>query len=270
MLTPRSIEEALTRSEKQVSEKIKSYLDQPSEENVHDLRTSIRRALATGKVLPGKVRKSKESKKYLDGLQKLLKLNAKVRDADIILSKLPNHGEHPEFSELAKKLRTQRESSLKEAERFASSLKDSKGIAIDANDIRSSTLQKRFTKTTNQLTKKLREGFKLVKSKPKDLNQLHNLREDSRRLRYTLEIDNHPKSSKLVQIAEAWQDVLGKIRDADIFISRIDNEKTTPKLKEVLEREKADRNANYQKFLEIARESPGLKYSQSSSEFGPD
>lgn len=269
MLTPSSYEEALSKSEKQVSDRIKSYLDHPTEDNVHELRTSIRRALATCNVLPKKIRKSKESKQYLDGLQELLKLNTRVRDTDIILSKLPNHGDTQEFSEFAKKLKNQRESSLKKAERFASSFKD-KSIAVDPRDISPSTLQKRYTKTANGLANKLKQGLRLVKSKPKDLDQLHKLREDSRRLRYTLEIDNQPKSSKLVQIVEAWHDVLGKIRDADIFISSLEEGKSTPKAMEVLEAERKGRRENYDKFLEIAKESQGLKYSRSSSEFGPD
>jgi len=270
LITPDSFEQTLSNSEEQVSEKIKSYLEKPNEDNVHDLRTSIRRALATSNVLPKKARKEKISRKYLDGLQKLLKLNASVRDADIVLSKLPNHGDSSDFSLLAKKLNDQRESSVKKAKHLASSIKYEKGIAFDIKDLSKSVLQKRFFKTTNELTKKLREGLRLVKSEPKDLNQLHKLREDSRRLRYTLEIDDHAKSSKLLPIVETWQEILGKIRDADVFISRVNKEKSNPKLKEVLERETAFRKENYEKFLEIAKESPELKYSRSSSDFGPD
>jgi len=270
MITPDSFEHVLSNSEKQVSEKIKSYLQKPNEDNVHDLRTSIRRALATTSVLPKKIRKDKESRKYLDELKKLLKLNASVRDTDIVLSKLPNHGDSPEFSKLSKKLNAEREASLKKARRVASSLKVEKGPTLDVRDISSSTLQKRFLKTTNELTKKLREGLRLVKNEPKDIDQLHKLREDSRRLRYTLEIDDHAKSSKLLPVVEMWQDILGKIRDADIFITSVSREKTSPTLKEVLDREQASRKENYAKFLEIAKESPGLKYSLSKSDFGPD
>lgn len=260
MISPNTFEQTLSDSEKQVREKIKSYLEKPDEKNVHDLRASIRRALATSNVLPKKIRKEKESRKYLDGLQKLLKLNATVRDADIVLSKLPNHGDSPDFSKLATKLNIKRESSLKKARQTAYSIKDEKGITFDAKDVSSAVLQKRFAKTTRVLTKKLREGLKLVKSKPKDLDQLHKLREDSRQLRYTLEIDENAKSSKLLSIVEAWQDVLGKIRDSDIFVMSTSNNKTSPKIKEVLEREKETRKENYEKFLEIAKESPGLKY----------
>ena len=270
MLTPSSYQEALSKFEKQVSDKIKSYLNHPSEDNVHELRSSIRQTLATSNLLPKKIRKSNETKKYLDGLEKLLKLNAKVRDTDIVLSKLPNHGDSPEFSEFAKKLKNRRESSLKKAERFASSFKDNKGIALDAKDISPSALQKRFAKTANGLAEKLKQGLRIVKTKPKDLVQLHKLRENSRRLRYTLEIDNQPKSSKLVRIVDAWHDVLGKIRDADIFISSLEDRKSTPKTMEVLEIERKGRKANYEKFLEISRESQGLKYSRSNSEFSPD
>jgi CHAD domain-containing protein len=94
---------------------------------------------------------------------------------------------------------------------------------------------------------------------PKNLDELHKLREDSRSLRFTLEMDDNPETSKLLPVLEKWQDVLGEIRDSDIFISRVEEGKFSSKLKEVLEKERSGRQENYEKFLEIAKESPSLQ-----------
>lgn len=232
MITPHSYNETLSKSEKIVSDKLRVYLKEPSEENVHDLRTSIRRLLTNANILPKKIRAQKESRTYLEGYERLLKLNAKIRDIDIILSKLPHHGDDPAFSKLAKQLEKMRESLLKKAARFASSIKDNKSFPIEADKLSAKLIQKRFKKTASALTKALKKHLQIVVKEPLNLDELHKLREDSRRLRFTLEMDDTPESSKLLPVLETWQDVLGKIRDSDVFITHFDGEKTTFKDRE--------------------------------------
>ena len=69
-------------------------------------------------------------------------------------------------------------------------------------------------------------------------------------------MDDSPETSRLLPVLEKWQNVLGEIRDSDIFISRVEDGKFSSKLKEALEKERSDRQENYEKFLEIFRESP--------------
>jgi hypothetical protein len=72
-------------------------------------------------------------------------------------------------------------------------------------------------------------------------------------------MDDSPETSKLLPVLEKWQEVLGEIRDSDIFISRVEDGKFSSKLREVLERERSSRQESYEKFLEIAKESPSLQ-----------
>lgn len=256
MITPQSYSEGLTKSEKQVSDRIKAYLKEPNEENVHDLRTSIRRLLTVANILPKKIRAKKESKKALSEYEKLLRLNTKVRDIDIIFSKLPKHGDDPAYSRLAKQLTKLRTSSIKKAGRFASSIRDSPKPIIKTSEISPKSVEKRFKKTASALGKQLKKRLEIVVKEPENTVELHKLREDSRRLRFTLELDDTPQSSKLAPVLETWQDVLGKIRDSDIFVSRLEHEKGTKKMEQVISQEKTERKENYEKFLEIAKESP--------------
>jgi CHAD domain-containing protein len=258
LITPQSYTHSLSKSEKIVSDKVKAYLKEPSEDNVHDLRTSIRRLLTTANILPKKIRGEKESKRYLESHEKLLRLNAKVRDIDIILSKLPHHGDDPAYATLAKQLQKVRESSLKKAQRFAESIKDKTSLPIKTGELSEPIIQKRFRKTAKALTETLREHLHIVVKEPKNRDELHKLREDSRRLRFTLEIDDTPESSRLLPVLETWQDVLGKIRDSDVFISHFEDEKQPAKIGKVLEQERTARKENYEKFLDIFKESPDL------------
>jgi CHAD domain-containing protein len=61
LITPESYTQSLSRSEKIVSDKVRAYIKEPSEENVHDLRTSIRRLMTTANVLPKTIRRHRES-----------------------------------------------------------------------------------------------------------------------------------------------------------------------------------------------------------------
>jgi CHAD domain-containing protein len=256
LITPRSYSESLSRSEKIVSDKVKEYLKEPSEENVHDLRTSLRRLLTTANILPKKIRGQRESRRYLENCDKLLRLNAEARDIDIVLSKLPHHGDDPAYAKLAVRLNNTREASIKKARQIASLIEIKKDLPIHPKEISAPLIQKRFKKSTDALAKRLKKHLRIVVKESKDLDELHKLREDSRRLRFTLEIDDSPKTTKLLPVLESWQDVLGKIRDSDIFISHVKDEKGSAKIREVLEQEKSERHENYEKFLEIARESP--------------
>jgi CHAD domain-containing protein len=259
MITPHSYSESLSKSEKNLSDKVKAYLKEPSQDNVHDLRVSIRRLLTTASILPKKIRGQKQSQKRLESYERLFKLNAKVRDLDIVLSKLPPHEDDPAYAKVMKRLNKDRESSLKKAQRFASSIKDKKNRSVATDDLPGSAIQKRFKKTANSLSKSLRKHLSIVVKDPKNTAELHKLREDSRRLRFTLEMDDTPETSKLLPVLETWQEVLGKIRDSDIFIERLEHEKDSSKLREVLNQEKSNRNDNYERFLEIAKESPSFR-----------
>lgn len=256
MITPQSYAHSLSKSEKLVSDSVKAYLKEPNEDNVHDLRTSIRRLLNTANILPKKTRGEKESRRYLESREKLLRLNAKVRDIDIILSKLPHHGDDLAYATLAKQLQKMRESSLKKAQRFAESTNDKTSLPIETRKLSETVIQKRFKKTAKALTETLKEHLHVVVKEPKNINELHKLREDSRRLRFTLEIDDTPESARLLPVLETWQDVLGKIRDSDVFISYFQDEKQPAKISKVLDQEKSVRKENYEKFLEIFKESP--------------
>ena len=99
-------------------------------------------------------------------------------------------------------------------------------------------VQKRFKKTAKALTKKLKEHPRIVIKEAKNIDELHKLRGDSLRLRFTLEIDDTPVSSNFYRSLETWQHLLGKIRNSDIFISRFENEKRPSKIEKVLEQEK--------------------------------
>src|SRR5262252_4001355 len=104
MITPRSYAKDLEKTQKEFSKRLKEYLKDSKEENIHDLRTSLRRVIAVADVLPGKIRRKGKSQGLIGDYQKLLKLNAKVRDLDIIISKISTYEGDNDLRQLVKKL----------------------------------------------------------------------------------------------------------------------------------------------------------------------
>jgi CHAD domain-containing protein len=264
LISPRSYAKKLSKSEDTVTKRLKAYLKEPNEANVHDLRTSIRRLLATADVLPKKMRKN-DAKKYLANYKRLLRLNAKVRDLDIVLSKVSEFKDDPANKQLLKDLRKSRDSELKKAHRFASSIEEDLGFSLRASDLSGGSLRKRFNKSAGDLAAKIEERLPIVLKEPANKTELHELREDSRKLRYTLELENTSSASKLLTVLEAWQEVLGVIHDTDIFIMHFEAENDSPSMEPFLEREISGRNENYEKFRAIARESPSFRLTDQSS-----
>jgi CHAD domain-containing protein len=259
LITPRSYAAKFAKSQIDLSKRLGKYLKKANEENVHDLRTSIRRFLASSDLLPRSLRTRGRSKTVIKDYGKLLRLNANVRDLDIVLSKLSADRSNPASNALMGDLSEARRSSLKRARRFASSVKDSQTISVRARDIGSSTLRKRFRKVVARLVGRIEKRLPVVLKEPENKNELHQLREDSRRLRYTLELD--PKESSNLQVLQSWQEVLGDIHDADIFMSHFYNNSKddSHKIEGLLQREATARNENYEKFRAMAKETPDFR-----------
>ena len=166
LITPRSYAEKFAKSEIDLSKRLGNYLKNADEENVHDLRTSIRRFLARSELLPRSIRAKGKWKKSLKDYGKLLRLNAEVRDLDIILSKLSVDKPNMASNSLVDDLNKARKSNLKRARRFASSVKNPQSLSIQAKDISSSTLRRRFSKLVERLVGKVEKRLPVVLKEP--------------------------------------------------------------------------------------------------------
>ena len=257
MINPRPYLKRLSKAEDELDKRLKDYLKDGNEDNVHDLRTTIRRMLVTADLLPKEIRKRKRSKRYLGDAEKLLKLNAKVRDTDIILTKLTGH---EEYQSLLNESKLARESELKRAIILARSVKGKRGFSLHANDLDGSEVRRRFKKKVRKLIAEIEQLLKHVLDDPVDREALHQLREEARTLRYTLELDDNSFASDFVPILESWQEMLGNIHDSDIFIMHFEkaNRRGSGSIvvTDVLASEKRLRKQNYERFSSLAKERP--------------
>ncbi len=253
MITRESYKEGLRKDDKALAKRVSSYLKNPNEENVHDLRIVTRRVLAATQVLPKKIREGKRIAEYAANLEKLMKLNARTRDIDIVAEKVVKRSLSKEQAGLLKSLGKLREVSLEPGLKFARSLGSDFDFPVKAKDVSESELEKRFEKVTERYVSRIGERLPTVVGSPDKKEDLHSLREDVRRLRYILDLGEQKSLKDQLETLRTWQDVLGEIHDSDVFIRSIAQLKLADQTGSMLEDEAFIRNRNYENFKTLAK-----------------
>lgn len=262
MITAQTYETKLKRARKVLSKRIVAFVEIQSPENVHDLRTASRRVLACIQLLPGDLRKKKRMRKSAARLKELVRRNAAVRDVDIIASKVSSHPDGPLHQELVRRLGDQRLKNMEPSFSLALSMKGTKGPSIKLEDLSDEQLQRRFDKMNRKLESKIRERLPVVLGDPAKKRELHRLREDSRQLRYVLDLAGAADNSAPMHLLRSWQDILGLIHDSDVMINYLQGEKPSPEIQELLRNEVTARNANYERFASMATTKLALRISE--------
>ena len=189
-------------------------------------------------------------------IKKLMKVNASVRDQDIILSKLQAKKQNPRFERLVDDLRESRKSHLEQAKDLAVSVQKNPGLSVKPGELSDSVLQRRYNKIVRKLSSKIAGELPLVREDPAKVEELHVLRRDCKQLRYVLETPEFSKPSKPLVSLRSWQDLLGAIRDNDVMIEYLQGLRKTPEFLAALNTEIENRSNNYRKFVDVSRENP--------------
>jgi CHAD domain-containing protein len=238
------------RNIQKVDKRLDDYVKDPNEENIHDIRTAIRRLDASYQSSPKQIRK-KRIKEYVTKCRHLFKLNSEIRDFDIILEKLYNEGQIPEqqFELFNKSLKRNKSRKLRKALSIANDLKklnvpnvnNDNNNLYDHNKIQKK-LVTRYNRIVANFASNIEMNLPIIVNNGKKIEELHEVRKDSKKLRYLLEIgldnkakkneninkddeikeNNHITShnvSALIETLEKIQDMLGNIHDYDITIA---------------------------------------------------
>lgn len=256
MINTRSFAKHYQKLARVVHRRLTAVINDVNEENVHRLRTGIRRLNACLELLPRSMRDQKRTRKLDSRYSKLLKLSAKVRDTDIMFLKLSNFKANTSIKPLLAALRSSRNSQLEAVREMAEAGRRLDILRVRAGDLSDPKLRKRFDKIVYQLSSKIAEALPIVLNDPAKIEKLHVMRIDCKRLRYTLELDRTKKTLRLLSILESWQELLGSIHDNDIMIDYLRRSEKLPQIQRVLEGETKARIESYKKFGLIAVNAP--------------
>jgi CHAD domain-containing protein len=229
-----------------VDKRLDEYIKDPNKDNIHDIRTAIRRLEASYSASPKQIRR-KRMKKYVDISKHLFKLNSEIRDFDIILEKLNKEGQMDEqqLEILSKSIKRQKNRKLDKALSIAIELRKLNTPHLNSDNtlydrcIVQKKLIKRYNNVVSKFVCRMERNFPIVINNSEKIDELHEIRKDSKKLRYLLELvlsnkdgnkgnidkndvinkndhgDNHDVSFLLEKL-EKIQDMLGNIHDYDI------------------------------------------------------
>src|SRR6476661_9473280 len=193
ILYPIDSETYLNKSERniqRVNNKLDDYLKDPNEEQIHDIRTAIRRLRASDQLLPKAFRHKKKIKEFVAKSMELFSINSKIRDYDIILEMLskytsgvssPKHEQQPPpqssraIVNISKSLETLRNRELTESKTIAVELRKLVVPKLNSNKISKSEkkLKKRFNNVVGKFANTIEKNYPVVLSSPKTLTELH-------------------------------------------------------------------------------------------------
>ncbi len=236
---------------KTFNKKLSDYLNDPNEDNIHDIRIAIRRMEAAYRILPKSNRKCEDLQNYVKQAKTLFKINTQIRDFDIIRAKLEKRSS-TQFASILDSLSNKRKFQLNAGHRIALRLKNILPPKLKENDIKESKLRKRFQKIVSELITQINHNIPLVLSDDKKIEEIHKLRKDFKKMRYSIELTTDSIDSlKSIKSLKKIQDELGLIHDSDIFLDYLKTIEGPHELSEIIREEIIGRRERYQKFVEV-------------------
>lgn len=237
------------KNAKNTSKALCKYTENPTDAAIHDMRVTMRRLNVISTILPKKIRIN--SSRYLEQSWKLFKDNTKVRDCDILLEKLTAY-QHDPINQIISLLEKKRKSGLEKCYNDAVILKKLKIPTLKNKKISQSKIQERFSKLVQKRYYKINKLFPIVLQSNKNIEELHLLRKEIKKLRYLIEFLPNSKIKKLVSELKNLQTILGDIHDSDMTMSFLREIKTN-NVSIILHNEEDKRSENYEKFVTLVK-----------------
>ena len=234
----------ISQKHEKVHSNLDSYLKEPNEENIHNIRTSIRRLESAYLILP-KSCKTKSSDKHMEKLKDFFSQNNRIRDFDIILEKLQSYGYDPE-SKIILTLQKKKLIRLKNSLVVGEKLSRNKKFKIK----KQGNIYAKFEKKIASLIDDFRNFVPIVVSNELKIEELHSMRKTIKKLRYVLELEPNNSYHNLISQMKKLQQILGEIHDCDILIWYFQKRKEkTPEYTKLIESEKTKRSTIYQNLV---------------------
>jgi CHAD domain-containing protein len=246
MITKETYQSDLHDYLERVNSRLQSYLEKQSEDNVHDLRTAIRRVETRAELLPKRLRKE-ELGDYLSLSKKLMKSTSSIRDLDIIKEKLAKV-HLSVYDTLIKEIGDERKEHIPKSKKLSRKLERLEP-KVNSDNIKERKLHKRFQKLVDELDKEITSLLPVVLKGPERIKELHSLRMNCKKLRYILEISH--SDPKRVKALISWQDSLGKVHDCDIALQYLSEIKSTPAVTRIISEIKKTRSVQYSEFVSL-------------------
>ena len=242
-------------------QKLQDYIKNPNDENIHDIRVAIRRLETAYKILPKNIREKEKNTNYIKQVKTLFKLNAKIRDYDIICAKMESKYQDKTY-DLVASLKKSRIEKLHSANEIALKILRLPTPTISANILKESKLNKRYFKVLDKIELDIQKNTIIVLGDEKKIEELHMLRKDFKKLRYSLELaSDKEKTVRILKNLKEIQDILGDIHDSDIIIDHLRSIEQNSRYSHIIESEVLERRRKYNAFVStFKKRKPEINY----------
>ncbi|MFZ0897607.1 MAG: CHAD domain-containing protein [Candidatus Nitrosopolaris sp.] len=264
-----------------VDKRLNDFLKDPNENNIHDIRTAIRRLDASIGSLPKRERNKNRIRDYILTAKRLFQINSQIRDYDIINTKLKKYSAATVYTQLTDSLERRRKTKLANAIKIATSLRLLPVPYLTEADMVEKKLQRRYNKVVRRLSERIELNFPVVLANMNKIVELHEMRKDCKKLRYMLElmpdhnnkethkmitelediqdmlgsihIQNNKETHKMITELEDIQDMLGSIHDNDTIIVYLKRVRHFKEITHILDNEITERNTKYDEFVQFCK-----------------
>lgn len=245
MLDSREYANRVNALQRRLHSLVRSVLKRAQVDDVHDMRTALRRLQTIAGLLPRGGGRSA----YLESLKVLSRASRELRDLDVIALRLDSHpGNAP--GGVRKELSIQRE---KAAEELQEKLKeyDENWFLFKPGKQKILQAVETHARAVKKAERRLDELLPGISVEPVEMEELHEFRKTGRKLRYLLELTGEKaRIRKLTEI----QDRLGELRDIDLTLGYISQSGESDALGKVVSREKARRTLLLSDVAKVAAE----------------
>jgi len=240
------------RLSERVNKNLRDYLGEPGQGQTHDLRASVRRLDAAIRVLPKSTRKDKGIKRCHERCKDLLRQTSQIRDIDILSGAMAAKSNDPTVILLMNNLREERDEFADNSSKAAWKLFEHPPPKLSKKEL--PRFVARVETVLKELDSRISGELRISLGEESKIDELHSLRKDCKRLRYTLELfPSATRHEQTIFVLTKWQRVLGGIRDTDVIIDYLSRAKATRGVKALLSSERARRHAKYLAFVRLSR-----------------
>jgi CHAD domain-containing protein len=245
---PQQLAKAFNRNVVTVDTRLQDFLKSGDSPTTAALRKAIARLRTTYSVLPKKGRQDPRMKRYISASRRLSRAVGKVRDVDTIASWTMQLSEGKDQRSFISDLGRLRGSKLSTAVLRAKKLRKAKSPLLDFRDFEGRDDGERVGKVEKRLARRVDKEFEEFLS-TQEVDVMHSLRKDSKRLRHLLELTERGDEPPLLGRLRSIQDELGAIRDHDLVIDYLRSRVRLTSTRSLIREEIAKRHARLEDFV---------------------
>jgi CHAD domain-containing protein len=245
-ISSEELAKAFNRNVATVDTRLRDFIKSGDSPTTAALRKAIARLRTTYSVLPKEDRQDPRVRRYVSVSKKLSRAVGKVRDIDTIAAWTMQLSDGKDQRSFVSDLGRLRGSNLRAAVQRAGKLRKTKSPLLDLRDPDDDG--KRMAKVERRLAKRVDREFEEFLS-TQEVEVMHALRKDSKRLRHLLELTERGEAPPLLARLRSVQDELGAIRDHDLVIDYLRSRVRLTSTRSLVREEIAKRHARLEDFV---------------------